>query len=124
MVQSTAKSVDEFLASVDPDRAGALQRLRDLCRQQLPGWEERMQWGMPGYGPSGSDAIVSFNNQKGYISFYPGRDALAPHRGKIQGASFGGGCIRFPKPDKIDFDAVSCMLQQVHREGRSRTTPS
>ena len=74
-----------------------------------------MQWGMPGYGPPGSDALVSFNNQKGYISLYPGRAALEEHRSKLRGASFGGGCVRFPNPDKIDFTAVAAMLKHARR---------
>lgn len=118
MVQSSAGSVDEFMANVAPARAVALRQLRDLCREQLSGWEERMQWGMPGYGPAGADASVSFNSQKNYISFYPGRAALEPHRGKIKGASFGGGCVRFAKPENIDFDAIEAMLRHVHQNGR------
>ncbi len=78
-----------------------------------------MQWGMPGYGPAGSDAVVSFNNQKEYISVYPGKAALEEHRGKLKGASFGGGCVRFPKPDQIDFEAVSTMLRHVYTNGRA-----
>lgn len=118
MVQSIAETVDEFMSSVSDDRAAALHRIRSLCREHFPDWQERMQWGMPGYGPDGSDAVVSFNNQKGYISLYPGKAALEEHRGKLKGASFGGGCVRFPKPDKIDFDAVSAMLHHVQVNGR------
>ena len=69
-----------------------------------------MQWGMPGYGPTGSDALISFNNQKNYISVYPGRAALEGYRGRLKGATFGGGCVRFANPDKIDFAAVADML--------------
>ena len=113
MVQSTASSVEEFLETVDVEHAPAIHRIRALCQEHLPGWQERMQWGMPGYGPVGSDAHVSFNNQKNYISVYPGRAALDEHRSTLKGASFGGGCVRFSKPDKIDFDALATMLKHV-----------
>ena len=118
MVQSSAATVEQYLDEVAPERLPAMRRFRDLCQEHLPGWEERMQWGMPGYGPPGQDALISFNSQKKYISFYPGRAALELHRGKIKGASFGGGCVRFAKPEKIDFEAISAMLEQVHRHGR------
>lgn len=72
-----------------------------------------MQWGMPGYAPPGRDAAVSFNSQRNYISFYPGRAALEAHRDTLKGASFGKGCIRFANPDKIDFDAIATMLRHV-----------
>jgi uncharacterized protein YdhG (YjbR/CyaY superfamily) len=113
MVQSKAATVDEYLAAVEPEREPALRRLRALCLEALPGWEERMQWGMPGYAPPGKDAAVSFNGQKNYISFYPGRAALEEHRGKLMGASFGGGCVRFANPDKIDYDAIAAMLRHA-----------
>ena len=114
MVQSTAATVDEFLGEVEEGRLPAIRAIRGLCAEHLPGWQERMQWGMPGYGPAGSDALVSFNNQKNYISIYPGRGALEEYRGKLKGATFGGGCVRFTKPDKIDFTAVACMLSRAY----------
>ena len=113
MVQSMASSVEEFLTSVEVERAPAIHQLRTLCQEHLAGWQERMQWGMPGYGPEGSDAVVSFNNQKNYISVYPGKEALEEHRDTLKHASFGGGCVRFFKPEKIDFDAVAKMLRHV-----------
>jgi uncharacterized protein YdhG (YjbR/CyaY superfamily) len=113
MVQSAASSVDEFVRTVDEERAPAIHRIRALCQEHLTGWQERMQWGMPGYGPVGSDAVVSFNNQKNYISVYPGKAALEEHRDSLKGASFGGGCVRFSRPDKIDFDALTRMLKHV-----------
>ena len=113
MVQSAAATVDDYLATVEPDRRPALQRLRAACREALPGWEERMQWGMPGYAPPGRDAAVSFNSQKNYISFYPGRAALEAHADALKGASCGKGCVRFGNPDKIDFDAIGSMLRHI-----------
>ena len=114
MVQSAAASVDAFLEGVEPQRLEAVTRLREACRSAFPGWEERMQWGMPGYGPPGSDNLVSFNNQKNYVSLYAGRDAIDRHRSDLKGASFGKGCVRFPKPDKIDFAVVEAMLGDAY----------
>ena len=114
MVQSTATSVDAFLEGVEPERLEAVTRLREACRRAFPGWEERMQWGMPGYGPPGADNLVSFNNQKNYISLYAGRDAIERHRSDLKGASFGKGCVRFAKPEKIDFAVVDQLLRHAH----------
>lgn len=101
------------MTGVSAERAQVLHRLRSLCREHFPNGQERMQWGMPGYGPEGADAVVSFNRQKGYISLYAGKAALEEHRGKLKGVSFGGGCARFSNPDQIDFEAVAAMLRQV-----------
>jgi uncharacterized protein YdhG (YjbR/CyaY superfamily) len=118
MVQSSASTVDAWLAEVPPERLDAISRLRALCNETLAGWEERMQWGMPGYGPPGEDSRVSFNSQKNYISVYPGRDALDAHRGALKGASCGAGCVRFTKPEKIDFSVVEAMLRHAYASKR------
>ena len=114
MVQSAAASVDAFLEGVEPSRIEAIRRLREACRREFPGWEERMQWGMPGYGPPASDNLVSFNNQKNYIALYAGRDAVDRYKSDLRGASFGKGCVRFPNPDKIDFGVVGKVLRHAY----------
>jgi uncharacterized protein YdhG (YjbR/CyaY superfamily) len=115
MVQSAAASVDAFLEGVEPARLEAVKRLREACRDAFPGWEERMQWGMPGYGPPGSDNLVSFNNQKNYVSLYAGRDAIERYKDAFKGASFGGGCVRFAKPERIDFELVEKLLDHAYQ---------
>ena len=115
MVQSVSTTVDEFMTEVQPERFEAVARLRALCIDQLFGWDERMQWGMPGYGPPDRDNLVSFNNQKGYIALYAGRAALDPHRATLKHASFGGGCVRFPRPEKIDWPIVESIVKDAYR---------
>lgn len=114
VVQSAALTVDAYFSEVARERLPAMTRIRALCRETLPGWRERMQWGMPGYGPEGADNLVSFNSQKGYIAIYPGKTALEAHRGALSGASFGAGCVRFPRPDRIDYGAVEAILRHAY----------
>lgn len=119
MVQSAAANVDDFMREVGADRMPYIQQLRDLCRTQLTGWEERMAWGMPGYGPAGADPVVSFNNQKRHIAFYAGRTAVDGFREALAapGVSLGGGCIRYMNPRKIDFAVVEAILKDIHGRG-------
>jgi uncharacterized protein YdhG (YjbR/CyaY superfamily) len=114
MVQSAAANVDTFMEGVEPARIDAVRQMREACLRAFPGWEERMQWGMPGYGPPGSDNLVSFNNQKNYVSLYAGRDAVDRYKEELKGASFGKGCVRFAKPGKIDFEIVERVLRHAH----------
>ncbi len=115
MIQSSAPTVDAFLADVEPDRLDAIRRIREECRVRLTGWEERMQWGMPGYGPPDGDALISFNNQKGYISLYIGKSTIDAHKASVKNAGFGKGCIRYPNPDRIDFALLGTMLTEAFR---------
>ena len=111
-MQSKAKDVNTYLEEVPEDRREALARLRKLCQETLVGYEETMDYGMPGYkkGKDG-EVEVAFASQKNYISFYIMRqDVLNMHRDKLAGLNIGKGCIRYSKPGKIDFDIVKHLL--------------
>lgn len=117
MVQSKAQTVDAWMAAVEPDRAGALAEVRRLCRERLTGWEERMQWGMPGYGPADADAVVSFNSQKQYIALYLGATAIDRFADRLAGVDRGKGCLRYRRPDAIDLDVLALMLDEIRARG-------
>lgn len=110
MVQSKAATVDKWMLSVESERRPALERLRAVCRDRLAGWDERMQWGMPGYGPPGGDAVLSFNSQKQYIALYIGAAVIAAFESELIGIDRGKGCLRYRKPEQLDFAVVDAML--------------
>jgi hypothetical protein len=41
------------------------------------------------------------------------KDVLDEFRGALSGASIGKGCIRFTKPDKIDFEVLDRLLRRT-----------
>ena len=47
-MQSSATDVDAYLAEVPAERRHVLTAIRDLCRDLLSGYEEGMNYGMPG----------------------------------------------------------------------------
>lgn len=111
MVSSSARDVDEYLAEVAETRREALTRLRELCRAELSGFDEVMNYGMPAYQRDGV-AEIAFASQKQYISFYlmrtDVRDAFAE---RLAGHDMGKGCLRFRKVDSIDFGLVRDLLK-------------
>lgn len=113
MVQSTAASVDAWLAERAPERRAIFEELRSACRAELPGWDERMMWGMPGYGPPGEASVVSFNDQKRHIALYPGPTAIERFADRLAGIDCGKGCIRYRRPDEVDLDMVRAMLRDI-----------
>lgn len=107
-MQSTATSVDEYLETVPPERLTALARLRQLCLSTLSGYEESMQYGMPSYSKDGI-VEVGFNSQKNYISLYVLKKDVAD-RYRDQLKDMGKGCIRYRRPEQIDFAVVEKLL--------------
>jgi len=119
MVQSTAETVDGFLAEVGPERLDYIVRFRALCLGTLTGWEEVMAYGMPGYGPAGQPPVVCFNNQKQHIAFYTGARAIERFQDRLAGPGIdcGKGCIRYRNPKRIDFDLVEDILKAIREDG-------
>ena len=119
-MQSSAKTVPAYLKEVPAERRAALKQLRDLCRATLTGFEESMQYGMPGYSRNGT-VEVGFMSQKHFIGLYILRtDVMNAHKHllKIKGVTHGKGCIRYSKPERIDFNVVESMLRAtVESEG-------
>ncbi|MQA08914.1 MAG: DUF1801 domain-containing protein [Pseudonocardiaceae bacterium] len=110
-MRSTAATVDEYLDTVPADRRAVLAQLRQLCLEYLTGYDEAMTYGMPGYSRNGT-LEVGFNSQKHYVSLYIlNKDVLDKHRQRFTDA--GKGCIRYKKPEDIDFSVVVRILRDT-----------
>lgn len=110
-MQSTATTVDEYLETVPPERLPAITRLRRLCLDKLRGYQESMQYGMPSYSRDGT-VEIGFNSQKNYISFYVLKKGVVDrYRDQLKDA--GKGCIRFRRPEQIDFGLVEKLLEET-----------
>ena len=109
-MQSQAKDVDSYLLEAGPERRESLTRLRDLCREILVGYEEGMEYGMPGYKNDGKGE-VGFANQKQYISLYIlEEDVIEKNRPALNGLSVGKCCIRYTTARKMDWDVIRKLL--------------
>jgi uncharacterized protein YdhG (YjbR/CyaY superfamily) len=113
---SKAATVDEYMIEVPAGRRAAVERLRELCLRVLDGYEEIMSYGMPTYRGPGTSG-VAFNSQKQYIALYCPVKLVDEFRPQFPGLSIGKCCIRFTKPEKIDFAAVERLLRRTVESG-------
>ena len=114
MAQSKAATVAAFLKEADATRRPALTKMRKLVREMLPSSDESMAYGMPTYRKDGK-MVTAFNNQKNYIAFYAGQTAIQAHKKALAKINCGKGCIRYTRPDQIDFDVVRSLLENIAR---------
>nr|WP_156699735.1 DUF1801 domain-containing protein [Streptomyces sp. Z38] len=85
--------------------------MRELCRAELKGFTEVMAYGMPTY-QRGGVAEVAFASQKQYLSLYVMRgDVRDTFAERLAGQDMGKGCLRFRRPDRVDFDLVRDLLR-------------
>ncbi|MEV8434965.1 iron chaperone [Streptomyces chartreusis] len=111
MVQSNAVDVDGYLTEAPEGRRGALGKMRQLCRDELVGFDEVMAYGMPAYERDGA-CEIAFASRKQYISFYLMRgDVREAFEERLAGQDMGKGCLRFRKAENIDFDLLRDLLK-------------
>jgi uncharacterized protein YdhG (YjbR/CyaY superfamily) len=110
IMQSKAKSVAAYLKEVPADRRPTLDRLRRACLSTLRGYEEGMDYGMPSYRRGGV-VEIAFASQKNYISLYILKtDVMKRNKAALKGLDFGKACIKYSKPEKLDFAVVQQLL--------------
>jgi hypothetical protein len=135
-MQSKAKTVDEYLATLPDDRAEIIAALRKVIKKNLPkGFEETMQYGMisyvvphklypAGYHCNPKDALpfMSLASQKNHIAVYH----MAIYQGLLHDwflkeykkhsdkkLDIGKSCIRFKKPDDVPVKLFGELASKV-----------
>ena len=104
-------NVNHYIEAAPAERQKVLKRLRKLCRDTLTGYEECIEYGMPGYQKNGK-IEVSFASQKNYISLYIlKKQVVVDHASQLAGLSVGKGCIRYSKPEGMDFQVIESLLR-------------
>ncbi len=109
---SKAPNVDAYVAEVSAERREAIENLRNLILQNLPGVEECIEFGMPCYKRKGAIEI-SFASQKQYIALYVNPALTNEFRDALGAASIGKSCIRFTRPEQMDFTVLEQLLRKV-----------
>jgi len=109
-MQSSAKDVTTYIQEAPAERQEYLAQLRELCLEILTGYEEVMEYGMPGYKKNGTGE-VGFASQKNYISLYILKeDVVQANRELLKGLSVGKGCIRYSNLKKMDKGVIRKLL--------------
>jgi hypothetical protein len=135
-MQSKARTVNEYLAELPPDRRAAIQAVREVILANLDqDYEEGMQYGMIGYyvphrvfpagyhcDPSKPLPFASLASQKNHMSLglmsnYGGgeqeqwfRSAWAKTGKKLD---MGACCVRFKKLDDLPLDVIGEAVRRV-----------
>ena len=119
MVQSTASTVDDWLMAVDSKRAPTFARIRDLALTHFGVETVSMRYGMPAYAGDAASPAFAFNSQKQYVSLYVSPRVHALHAEAMKGLDAGKSCIRYRKPEQIDFALLDRMLADTVRLGEA-----
>jgi uncharacterized protein YdhG (YjbR/CyaY superfamily) len=137
---STAKTADEYIASLPEDRQAAMEKLRKVIQKNMPkGFSETMQYGMMGWvvphskypagyhcDPKQALPFAGMASQKNFISFYHmGIYSMPelmdwfvkeyPKHSKAK-LDMGKSCVRFKKPENIPYELIGELMKKVTPE--------
>jgi hypothetical protein len=138
-MQSKAKTVKEYMASLPPERREALEAVRQVILKNLDkGYEEGMQYGMIGYyvphsvfppgyhcDPKQPLPYAGMASQKNHMSLYLmcvyGHDGSNPTTEWFQKEwkktgkklDMGKACVRFKKVDDVALDVVGEAIRRT-----------
>jgi uncharacterized protein YdhG (YjbR/CyaY superfamily) len=120
MIQSSAPTVDAYLAQAPPEQAEKLRGIRERARSRLLDHDERMYWGMPAYLRDGRVSF-GFAAQKQYVSLYFRLPAvLQRNADAVAGLSRGKACLRLRKSTGIDWPLIERLLEETQAEAAGR----
>ena len=136
-MQSKAKTVNEYIKELPPDRKEAITKLRKSILKNLPkGFKEGIGYGMMGYYvphsiyPNGYHCtpelplpFAGMASQKNFISFYHMGMYADPELLKWFTTEYpkhtkakldmGKSCVRFKKPEHIPYELIGKLMKKM-----------
>ena len=88
------ESIDEYINAQDEALREPLRQVRAAIQAQLPEAKEKISWSMPTFWQGRN--ILHFAAAKHHIGLYPGDEAAAVFKDRLEGLAVSKGTIRFP----------------------------
>ena len=113
-------SVNEYIATADPQAKKALREIRKTIKSAAPDAEEVISYQIPGYKYHGM--LVFFAAWKNHISLYPapwGADSLKKEMSAYDGSK---GTIKFPLDKPMPLTLIKKMVKYRVKENEMKAS--
>jgi uncharacterized protein YdhG (YjbR/CyaY superfamily) len=115
-------TVDEYMATLAPDRREAMEQMRATIRAAAPDATEVITYKMPGF-TSGGQNLVSYDAFGRHYSLFAGRAAVEALGDRVAPYLAGKSTIRFPADEPIPTglvtEVVNVRLAAIAEQSRS-----
>ena len=114
-------TVDEYHATLPPERRAAMAQLRGVVTAAAPDATESLAYRMPALRSHGEQFLVSYDAYKHHYSLFPASDAVIEALGdELRPYLAGKGTIRFPADRPIPLDLVRRIVEIRVSENAAR----
>jgi hypothetical protein len=117
------KTVDSYIAALDPERRAIAEALRSAIVAAEPGAKESIKWGQPVYDVNGPFVALKSFPRWVTLTFWRGA-ALADSHGILEGDGDRMRHARFSSSDSIDVDAVQALVREAAAMNRELGDPT
>ena len=114
------KTVNGYLAGLDPDKRIALQKLRRTIRSAAPKAEECISYQIPAFRLDGR-MLVWFAAASNHCSFFPGAHPIAVHKHELKAYKTSKGTVRFAPDKPLPAILVRKLVRTRIAENRARS---
>ena len=123
----TMTVIDDLLATTSAPQREVLERIRHLIHAAVPGAEEVMTYGMPGFKYRGR-YLVAFAAFKDHMSVFPTSAPIEVFKDRLADFKTSKGTIQFtaqhPIPEALVTDIVKYQVSAINeRFKRSKNNP-
>ncbi len=112
-------SVDEYVADFPPEIQKVLESLRRVIKESVPGVQEAIWYGMPGYKLDGQ-RLVYFSAWKKHIGFYGASSAVGIFKKEMAPFKMLKGTIQFPFDQPIPLELIGKIVKFRAKEVSSQ----
>jgi uncharacterized protein YdhG (YjbR/CyaY superfamily) len=113
--------IDDYLEKLPEPKRSTLSALRNNLRRLLPGAEECISYGMPGFRV-GKDVIAGFAAFKNHLSYFPHSGKVLPELAdQLSDYVWKTGTLQFAIETPLPFDLIEKLVQvRLHQIADNR----
>jgi uncharacterized protein YdhG (YjbR/CyaY superfamily) len=116
--QTTAQSIDEYIAGFPTEVQKLLEKVRMTIRKAAPAAEEAIKYQIPTFVLKGN--LVHFAAYKNHIGFYPTSSAIRKFKNELSDYAGAKGSVRFPLDKPIPFTLIGKITKFRVKENLAR----
>ena len=101
-----AITIDKYIVNSPESVREILVNLRRIIKESVPGVEESISYGMPGFKLN-NRSLVWFGAFKDHVSFFPTASGVDAFKDKLKGYKTSKGTIQFPLDKPIPYGLIA-----------------
>lgn len=115
---TTPANIDEYIASFPKEVQAVLNKIRALIRENAPGAQEAMKYGIPTFTLNGN--LVHYGGFKTHIGFYPTPGGIEKFKKELSAYKSAKGSVQFPLDQPIPYDLIVRIVKFRVEESRKK----